>query len=284
MVKKMANRSYRAFLAKWSLRLNVLGARMTIFKEVGDLCKQVWFVPFTWSLAWYLSWIFYDVAIWQKPLIQVNPWNYVGATTSVAVLLFGTQLRTRIRKEFVLAGTQFRAVVQKSVPFFGIRIRTRIHELRSVSGIDTGKVDRLKHVFACLPIAIGSRLEKSGQLKPQVKQSSTKRRRVVEKPKQPKQLNQELSPGVNTYPQNVDYSHRRQEPEGMPKEIPDECLICADLINCVYRRNKSYDLESQHQNHIPCQRIQDNINCSEGKNTKLKDEHVSPERILALSN
>ena len=267
----MANRSYRTFLAKLSLRLKVLEVRLTMLKEVGDVCKQIWYVPFIWSLAWYLSWIFFSVAIWHKPLAQVNPLNYVGAATSIAVPLFGTQLRTQIKKAFVLAETQLRTIVRKAVPLFGTKLRACVYKLCLLSGIDTGKIDRMSYIFAGFPIGIGSQVEKSRQLRQQVKQSSQKRHRRVEKPKQAKRLTQELSPSVNNNPQNIDYPRQRHEPEEMPKKIPDKCLICADLINCVYLRNKSYDLESQLQKYIPCQKIQDSNNFSEARTKNLKN-------------
>jgi hypothetical protein len=45
------------------------------------------------SLGWFLYWIAYDVVVWSKPLVRVNPVNYVGAVLSLAVMSAGFLLR-----------------------------------------------------------------------------------------------------------------------------------------------------------------------------------------------
>jgi hypothetical protein len=47
------------------------------------------------SLGWFLYWIGYDVVVWGKPLIRVNPVNYFGAVLSLAVMSAGFRLRPK---------------------------------------------------------------------------------------------------------------------------------------------------------------------------------------------
>jgi hypothetical protein len=40
------------------------------------------------SLLWFLYWIFYDLIVWGKQLMQVNPLNYLGVGLALTFMLF----------------------------------------------------------------------------------------------------------------------------------------------------------------------------------------------------
>jgi hypothetical protein len=40
------------------------------------------------SLLWFLYWIFHDLIVWEKMLVQVNPLNYLGVTLAFTFMLF----------------------------------------------------------------------------------------------------------------------------------------------------------------------------------------------------
>jgi hypothetical protein len=59
------------------------------------LYKQMWYVPFFWSLSWFSYWILREVFVLNAPLHQVDAVNYFGAVASIVVLLLAMfRLRT----------------------------------------------------------------------------------------------------------------------------------------------------------------------------------------------
>jgi hypothetical protein len=40
------------------------------------------------SVLWFLYWIIYDLIIWNKVLVQVNPLNYLGLTLALSFAVF----------------------------------------------------------------------------------------------------------------------------------------------------------------------------------------------------
>jgi hypothetical protein len=40
------------------------------------------------SVLWFLYWIIYDLIIWNKGLVQVNPLNYLGLTLALSFAVF----------------------------------------------------------------------------------------------------------------------------------------------------------------------------------------------------
>ena len=54
--------------------------------------KILWYSASIVSYGWFLSWIAYDIFVWQKPLAQVSVANYVGAIASMALVWAGTKL------------------------------------------------------------------------------------------------------------------------------------------------------------------------------------------------
>ena len=59
------------------------------------------------ALVWYVYWVAYDIFLWNKSLIQVNPLNYVGITATVGLIIFGTRIKSYPRVERVPMRTEF---------------------------------------------------------------------------------------------------------------------------------------------------------------------------------
>jgi len=49
--------------------------------------RVLWFSVFGATLLWFLYWIFFDLIVWNKLLVQVNPMNYLGVMLSLSVML-----------------------------------------------------------------------------------------------------------------------------------------------------------------------------------------------------
>lgn len=75
-------------------RLSSSKDAITKFKSkcngIWSIIKQVWYVPFIWSLAWFSYWIFQEAIVMGQPLTQGSTFNQIGLAVSiVAVLLAG---------------------------------------------------------------------------------------------------------------------------------------------------------------------------------------------------
>ena len=52
-----------------------------------SVTRVLWFSVFGASLLWFLYWIFFDLIVWNKLLVQVNPMNYLGVMVSLSIML-----------------------------------------------------------------------------------------------------------------------------------------------------------------------------------------------------
>jgi hypothetical protein len=84
---------------KIDLKLTESKVNLTKSQETWFLIKQVWYVPFSWSLSYYLYWIIRDVVVFNKTVFQIPLLNWGGVVISIALLLAGFQNRTSAQKE-----------------------------------------------------------------------------------------------------------------------------------------------------------------------------------------
>ena len=69
-------------------RLNQLKLRFLGNLQVASLSKYqlFWYSASITVYAWFVFWIAYDFFVWQKPLLEGNIANYIGATASIALI------------------------------------------------------------------------------------------------------------------------------------------------------------------------------------------------------
>ena len=183
--------------------------------DIWLLYKQIWYVPFIWSLTWYSFWIVHSTVVFNKPLGQGNPINYFGAIISIVALL--------------LAVPSFRTIIRKA----------------SVVGVHI-KSGRIGFSWRKKPVQ-NIQVKKPMQQKLQLKYQSPIKRSQTANLERPKQLKQPpLS--LRALSGSTNYSNQHQ----FSQEIPAECLTCANLISCNYRQNKFVDSKTQVQKRVPC--------------------------------
>jgi hypothetical protein len=61
--------------------------------------RAMWYSVCFASVVWYSYWILYDLFVWNKAFMQVNPVNYFGLTAAVGLILFEARIRTPRRFE-----------------------------------------------------------------------------------------------------------------------------------------------------------------------------------------
>lgn len=237
----MVTRKDKMLLSKMSLKLTMLSAVLAKHQEIWLLCKQIWYVPFIWSLTWFSFWTFRDIAIWHTSPLQVNPLNYVGLCTSTAVLLFRTQFRTQTQKLRVFAASKLRTTVQKKTLIIGTKLKSCIQKAPALAGSSVKKAYKTTHSFVDSTFSFTSQKERTAKHKEHIKKTLNKKQSDAKKAEQTAQQIRSPSSNVNARDENADFSSQHQETD----EIPGECLMCEELVRCVYRQDKTYCSEVQ---------------------------------------
>ncbi len=60
--------------------------------------RQLWFLPFLWSLTWFLYWLLRDILLLHGSFLEGNLWNYMGIVLSLAALALTTKILPRTRQ------------------------------------------------------------------------------------------------------------------------------------------------------------------------------------------
>jgi hypothetical protein len=207
----------------------VIPTILTRFSDVWQTYRQMWYVPFIWSFAWCSYWIIFDSVVWNKPLAQLNLLNYVGAAASAVFILAASPIRRRLQKGVVFVRTHLGRGLHRVSVLFRNKIRKRLSHIA---------IRRRQE---------SSQVEKPTLQEPQVlKSSHTGHARRVTKLSQAKPQTQQPSSPVSSTLPSFDCSSQNGVFGGM-----DQCLICANLIDCTYRRNKLSGSEVDNKSYAP---------------------------------
>jgi hypothetical protein len=187
-------------------------------RDILSIIKQMWFVPFFWSLTWFSYWIIRDIFVLNNSLTQVKPLNLAGAIFSISVLLLATpRLGTSIRKKAILLRTH-RGINGKE---------DLIH-----THIRPDNYNRSTSFHNVKNIAPTTQVEKIHLEKPQRKYQAPFRKNEIAEPKNVSEKITKSQSIANALSSSANYSRQNQ----MSQEISAECLTCANLVSCNHRR------------------------------------------------
>ena len=174
--------------------------------KILKLLKEIWYIPFVWSLTWYLYWTIRDVVVFNRGLLEITPWNYVGIVASVTALLMNSSTvgKLRVTDRFVQDGIK-PVVAQVTHTEVSLDAATQLESNSQKAAFDEPQIKR------------GILSENSGELK-------RKNRRQLQ-PKEPQQI--------------AEINQAEQEPQECLKatDDPSICFVCPKLIECLHRRN-----------------------------------------------
>jgi hypothetical protein len=100
--------------------VNVLPKKRTAYHFVRNLTLRIlyvsminyqliWYSASLLMYGWFTGWIAYEIFVWNKPITQVNPTNFVGAIAAMALIWAGTFLfkmpRVTVFKRFRITKT-----------------------------------------------------------------------------------------------------------------------------------------------------------------------------------
>jgi len=227
----MINRGKKAVLAA---KLSALSQALSNLKckcqTVWFIVKQIWYIPFFWSLAWYSYWIFRSAIVFNTPLLQINATDYLGAIISIVAL--------------IIAGYRAKAPIKRSVEVanaIGINVK------RAFSSKDHLKEGGQVPSLPRKPLP-STQAEIPRQLKPEVKHLSPVETRPSPQKETVIAKKPALSPSnISVFSGNVS----RSSQDHASSDLSTECLTCAKLVNCTYRQKRAIEL-SQGENISPC--------------------------------
>jgi hypothetical protein len=224
---------------KTGLNLRLIAAYQ-IGVSLGDRCrdilstlKQVWFVPFFWSLTWFSYWMIRDVLVLNASLTQVKPMNLAGAVVSMSVLLLAVpRLGTFIRKKSITLGTCLAINIKKA--FVHARVRA--------SKSDIKHFHNAKNDTQPIQVEIGN------PEKLQVKYQSSFGKNETAKPKNLTEKITKSQSIASALSSKTSYSPQKHTSQ----EIASECLTCTNLISCNHRRYELGQTQVQNNRSSEC--------------------------------
>lgn len=216
MVKQVIEDSKKAgILAKLSSMNQTVAAFKAKCQPALFVIRQVWYIPFLWSLAWYSYWIFHSAIVLKTSLHEENNLNYIGAGISIAALL--------------VAGYNARRPIIRSIKTTFSSLYRR--SSRPTQTISTQKTEQAK--MQIKPVI-------AGQIPPAKMKQLSK-----EIPPSRLTLIDETvisNPSIREVEQAASTS----------QDFSSECLTCPNLIDCTYRPKRTVELSTQIGSVTPC--------------------------------
>ena len=75
--------------------------------------QALWYASFITVYVWFMYWLAYDFFIGHKPIVEINPVNYIGSIASLAFIWAGTKVWKPNR---VKAQSQQRTLISQKLP------------------------------------------------------------------------------------------------------------------------------------------------------------------------
>ena len=193
------------------------------FREVWSFIKQVWYVPFIWSLAWFSYWVFHDIITLGQMQVQELNFNYIGLAISIIAVFIAGYISGKSRKK---NNVKTEKAGVKGKAFSQLEKTPREKEFQeSVSS---------QYSFQ------ETRSQKSEKLGQQLEHYSTIEKNRIEESNEPPI---ESGQALNIKSNNLRTLSATVETEKL-QEIPTDCLICPNLTNCDQRQKRRTESET----------------------------------------
>lgn len=194
-------------------KLSTSNQTVTKFKskcsEIWSFIKQVWYVPFIWSLAWFTYWIVQENVILGNPITQGSYLNYIGFTISTIAIVV---------KGWISKKSNMENVEKKGK--IGIKDNsTEFHETLSDEPFKESQYMEFE------------------QSKPQPEHYSSIDDYQSQQPTEThlESIMDPMSPSEFSPSKVAGFNQNSHQ------EIPSDCLICPNLANCDQRQKRSSD-------------------------------------------
>ncbi len=194
-------------------------------RNIWSIIKQVWYVPFIWSLAWFSYWIFHESMTLGQPLTQGSSFNYVGLAISITAIVVAGYISGKSGKNHVKA--------KEKVGF----------EKEGFSTLDTTlSIDDSLQSLSPQNFSQKTEFENPEKGKPQLKSYPEIKTLKIRNHTETPPTSVQTSKTDSNIPSQIIESNRTRKHQ----EIPAECLICPNLTNCDHRH------EMTSESRTPC--------------------------------
>ena len=195
---------------------------MTSRKDILLVAKQIWYIPFFWSLAWFSYWIGYSFFVYNQTLSQINPEYYYGMTISVAAILIARYVSGKSKS--TVKKTKVASSVEKE-----FSLRNSLNE-------GNGQSQFFNHDVKDRP-----EMEAVGQ-KPHINQQSLIETFQLERPwRKPWERSEEQPQERATIPATTPTPSNQVKQHDQPCKPPEtssDCFVCPNLMNCTQRQKR----------------------------------------------
>jgi hypothetical protein len=216
-----------------NLKLNALPQTTTnpinTIENILLLCKQIWYVPFFWTLTWFTYWILRATMILGTPLTQLNPLDLTGAAISTSILILATpRLGTAIRKNSVPAAKHTATNIKKAIIH---TFNTRFHAENRTPPTSQSKVmNNIQNIRAATLKLQAPPISHQ----PSIGSGREKLEGAPEKLMVPRSESSAVADGVG-------YANGNS----VSKELSMECLTCENLTKCRHRRVQRFEAQNR---------------------------------------
>jgi hypothetical protein len=224
------------------------------FKSVCEnlwfISKQVWYVPFIWSLAWFSYWISHGLITLKQSPLQGNPLHYIGAAISITALLIAGHTTAKLRI-MTLFKKPARAINVNASKISRFPTKAKAYLFRKISFKKQRERKNLPQKPAEKFILKEQEHSPPKTLKPQIDHQSLIKSSQSPKPQEtPMSSQQQQTPpspiaapqslvSINPVPNQTEKSQTQKT-----QETNLDCLICPKLISCNHRYNRPAETET----------------------------------------
>jgi hypothetical protein len=188
-------------------------------RDIWLFIKQVWYVPFIWSLAWFSYWICHDAIILGQPLPQITRTNFVGVTISIAAILFAGFIH-RKSSEKIAKKTGITEIEKKNSLKFNKTLSEKESQNMLLSEYSMEKTNFQKSEQSIPPIETHLSIEPS----------------QIDNPNEVVDVEKGLAPAPS---RNVSNQVKKGGQAELHQDIPLDCLICPNLASCNQRQKRT---------------------------------------------
>ena len=178
----------------------------------------LWCSTFTVLSGWYLFWLSYDIFIWHKSILRVNMTNFYGTLICISLILASTKIDMINNLHIPRLPSQ---KLQKPSQTNTVKLLKMQNDPKPKSDY-TSKINH-QSTQQITPAQTTNQSKMQDQNRGITQVKSPK-----QIPKKPKRPIQPQTPAEHECAHFLEYLHQR----GKFKEIPDQCLICKNLIDC----------------------------------------------------
>jgi hypothetical protein len=185
--------------------------------------QVIWYAASLIAYGWFLSWIASDIFVWQKPLNHINMTNYIGAITSIVLIWIGNIIFNNQTKSLF---ERFKIAIPKIVNKKPEKEETSNNTSQKQPETETHKETHEERKGKTKKKPHKTRINQTNRT--QLAETQLQQLPIPQTPAPPPEPTQ-LLPQTQTNTTQPKCQHHIKN----SLDIPDTCLTCTELIQCL---------------------------------------------------